>query len=121
MYIRTGVYVLVYTPNASVTINGKKHLVKYLGKIMDYDLATKTIWMKRVKTVVEFSNEEVVDNYEVGELILTDVAKIIYVDKAICKEFDIDPNVYAPEDSENVEQEFTHTTEGDGFTHTSTI
>lgn len=121
MYIRTGVYVLVYIPNASIIIDGAKCPIKYLGKIMDYDLATKTIWMKRVKTIIELPDSEAVNDYEVGELILTDVAKIIYVDKAICKELDLDPNVYAPEDSENVEQEFTHTTEGDGFTHTSTI
>lgn len=124
MYIKTGVYVLVYIPNTSITINGTKHPVKYLGKMMDYDLATKTIWMKRVKTIVEFPDEEVVDEYEVGELILTNVAKIIYVDKSICEEFNLDPNVYTPENGDstkNVEKDFSHTTEGDGFTHTSTI
>lgn len=75
------------------------------GKLMDYDMPSKTIWVKRVRPI----ENHIVLNREYEDMILVDVKEIIYLDSNLCEELGLNP-----------EEWLDNTNTNNGFTQTST-
>lgn len=93
MFIRKDKAAIITTPRRMVLC----------GKLMDYDMPSKTIWVKRVRPI----ENHIVLNREYEDMILVDVKEIIYLDSNLCDELGLNPEEWL--DSTNTNNGFTQT------------
>lgn len=93
MFVRKDKAAIIITPNRMVLC----------GKLMDYDMPSKTIWVKRVRPI----ENHIVLNREYEDMILVDVKEIIYLDSNLCEELGLNPEEWL--DNTNTNNRFTQT------------